>query len=140
MPATEYTRDLENEVMRLNSKIADLEERLAQFEAKTGFMSAEEIVKHAKAWTVNNPHAWQFMRNYADRAIVNNERFSMQKVLEEMRESPLAIAFPGEDFKINNSYAAAFVRMLVAEKPDLAKHVTLRRSKVDRLIKSGGKR
>lgn len=118
----------------LQERIAELEQRLALFESKTGFMSAETMLENAKAWVARNPQAWTYLKAMARRAITNQERFSIKRELEELRESN-TVRMDEDDYKISNSYAAVLVRLLIQEMPELREFVTLRRSKVDRLLK-----
>lgn len=118
----------------LYERIAELEQRLALFESKTGFMNAETMLANAKAWVARNPQAWTYLKAMAHRAITNQERFSIKRELEELRESNF-VRMDEDDYKISNSYAAVLVRLLIQEMPELREFVTLRRSKVDRLLK-----
>lgn len=119
----------------LQERIAELEQRLALFESKTGFMSAETMLENAKAWVARNPQAWKYLKAMAHRAITNQERFSIKRELEELRESN-SVRMDTDDYKISNSYASVIVRLLIQEMPELREFVTLRRSKVDRLLKT----
>ena len=123
-----------NEVEALRLRVQELEERLAEFESKTGFMNAETMLANANAWIVRNPKAWTYLKAKAHRSITNQERFSIKRELEELRESN-NIRMDEDDYKISNSYSAVFVRLLIQEMPELREFVTLRHSKVDRLLK-----
>lgn len=118
----------------LKDRIAELEERLACFEAKTGFMSAETMKANAEAWIARNPKAWEFIRNDAHKAVRDKTRFSIKKTLENLRSLP-GFVWQGDDFKISNSYSPVFARLLVKEMPELREYTVLKRSKVDRLFK-----
>lgn len=120
-------------VEELEREVAELRERLQQFEAKTGFMSAETMKENAEAWIARNPKAWDIIRDQAKAAIRDQKRFSVKKALEVLRDSPIITWLTEDDFKISNSYSAVFVRILVTEMPELRPLVTIRRSKVDRL-------
>lgn len=122
------------DVAALESRIAELESRLACFESKTGFMNAETMLENAKAWIVRNPKAWKYLQHMARHAIANQERFSIKKELEELREADFVLNDEA-DYKISNSYSSVFVRMLIQEMPELRELVTLRHSKVDRLFR-----
>lgn len=118
----------------MEARIAELEERLALFESKTGFMSAETMKENAEAWIARNPKAWDLIKANAQASIRQQKRFSVKRALEELRDAPGIIWGSNDDFKISNSYSAVFVRILVTEMPELRELVTLRRSKVDRLF------
>lgn len=120
-------------VEELEREVAELRERLQQFEAKTGFMSAETMKENAEAWIARNPKAWGIICDQARAAIRDQKRFSVKKALEVLRDSPIITWLTEDDFKISNSYSAVFVRILVTEMPELRPLVTIRRSKVDRL-------
>lgn len=122
-------------VEELQGRIAELEERLALFESKTGFMSADTMLENARAWIERNPRAWEIIQNQARAAIRDNTRFSVKKAIEVLRDNPIITWLDDSDFKISNSYASVFTRILVQEMPQLRDHVTLKRSKVDRLFK-----
>ncbi|MBR3223811.1 MAG: hypothetical protein IKF78_00625 [Atopobiaceae bacterium] len=119
---------------QMEKRIAELEERLALFESKTGFMSADTMLENAKAWIARNPMAWDLIKARAQVSIRQQKRFSVKRALEELRDAPGIVWGSNDDFKISNSYASVFVRILVQEMPELREFVTLRRSKVDRLF------
>ena len=119
-------------IAELEKQLNELSIRLEAFEAKSGYMKADEMVKRARQWTIRNPHAWRSIKNSADLCITLKKRFSIKKAVEELRESCLVAAYPDEEFKVSNSYSAVFARMLVEEKPALKDYVTLKKSKVDR--------
>ena len=122
-------------VFSLENRVKELEERLKQFESKTGFMSAETMYSNAKAWIARNPRAWAFIKQRADKCIHDGHRFSMQRALEELRDSDLVNRFNEDDFKVNNSLASVLTRFLIEDMPEVKSVVTLRHSKVDRLFK-----
>jgi len=117
----------------LEHRVTMLEERLSQFEAKTGFMSAETMYESGKAWIARNPRAWRYIKQYADGCIDEQRRFSIQKACEELRDSDLVDK--DELYKVNNSYAAVLTRFLVKELPELKPLVSMRKSKVDRFFR-----
>lgn len=120
---------------QMEARIAELEERLALFESKTGFMSADTMMENAKAWIAKNPKAWEIIENQARAAIRDRKRFSVKKALDVLRDNPIITWLDDSDFKISNSYASVFTRLLVQEMPELREFVTIRKSKVDRLFK-----
>lgn len=122
------------QITELQRQVKELQERLALFEAKTGYMSAETMLENAKAWIARNPKAWSYLKRMAHHAITNQQRFSIKRELEELRESDIVLG-DESDYKISNSYSAVFVRLLIQEMPELRELVTLRPSKVDRLFK-----
>ena len=122
-------------IQQLERRVTELEERLEQFEAKTGFMSAETMYDNAKAWIERNPRAWAFIKQRADACVYDRHRFSMKRALEELRDSDLVNRFNEDDFKISNSYASVLTRFLIQEMPEVAEFTVLQKSKVDRLFK-----
>lgn len=135
MATCNYTGEFSPTVEALERQIAELTARLETFEAKTGFMSAETMLENAEAWIARNPKAWEIIRNQARAAIRDDTRFSIKKALEILRDNPIITWLDDSDFKISNSYSAVFSRILCQEMPQLREHVTLRRSKLDRLFK-----
>ena len=122
-------------VEELERQIAELTARLETFESKTGFMSADTMMENAKAWIAKNPKAWEIIENQARAAIRDRKRFSVKKALEVLRDNPIITWLDDSDFKISNSYASVFTRLLVQKMPELREFVTMRKSKVDRLFK-----
>ena len=62
--------------------------------------------------------------------------FAAQDWIEFMRSKD-RVNDSGEPVKLNNDHAAIFVRWLIAEHPETARHVELRRSVFDVLIGGG---
>ena len=124
-------RDYEERFRLLNERINQLEDELARFESKTGFMNAETMRKNARAWIVRNPRAWTFLVRNAVWYVQQQKHYSIKQSLEELRNET-SIVIGDDDFKISNSYAAVFARELADEIPGLRPLITFRRSKVDR--------
>ena len=122
-------------VKSLEMRIDELEERLKQFESKTGFMNAETMYHNAELWIVRNPRAWAFIKQRADKCVHDGHRFSMKRALEELRDSDLVNRFNEDEFKISNSLASVLTRFLIEDMPEVREVVTLRHSKVDRLFR-----
>ena len=122
-------------IEELEREVKELRERLACFEAKTGFMSAETMKANAEAWIERNPRAWDFIVNRANSAVKEQKRFSIKRTLEDFRDLPEFVWWGDDDFKISNSYSPVFARILVKQVPGLEEFVTLKRSKVDRLFR-----
>ena len=123
--------DYEERFRLLNERINQLEDELARFETKTGFMNAETMRDNARAWIVRNPQAWSFLVRNAIRCVATQKRYSIQQALEELRNDP-EIVMGEDEYRISNSYAAVFARELADEIPGLRPLITFRRSKVDR--------
>lgn len=123
--------DLEERIRLLNERINELEDELARFESKTGFMSAETMRNNARAWIVNNPKAWAYLNRNAVRAIATQSRFSIQQAIEQLRNDP-SIMIDESTYRICNSYGAVLARELANELPQLRTLIKFGRSKVDR--------
>lgn len=119
----------------LEARIAQLEDRLSLFEAKTGYMSAETMLENTKKWIVENIEAWRYLKSYARKCVEDQRRFSIQKALEELRDSPIVVKVGDVPYKLPNAYGAVLVRMLCKEVEGLSDLVVMRRSKVDRLFR-----
>ena len=124
---------IDHRIALLNERINELEDELARFEAKTGFMNAETMLESAKAWIVRNPKAWKLLQSVARYSIENQRRFSIKRELEGLRENS-DVVIGEDDYRISNSYSAVFVRLLSDEMPELRSLVTFRKSKVDRFF------
>ena len=129
------TNDPSSYIAYLEGRIDGLEERLSQFESKTGFMNAETLYANAKEWIARNPRAWAFIKQRASKCFWENHRFSMKRTLEELRDSDLVNPTNEDDFKISNSYSSVLARFLILEMPEIAELTTLKKSKVDRFFK-----
>ena len=125
--------DQTTRINQLEDQVRELTARLAVFEARTGFMSAETMLENAKAWIARNPKAWSYLKRMAHYSITNQQRFSIKRELEALREAD-GVSVGEDDYKISNSYSAVFVRLLVDEMPELRELVSLRPSKVDRFF------
>lgn len=119
----------------LEARLAELEERLSLFEAKTGFMSAETMLENTKRWVAENVGAWNYLKQYARKCVESQRRFSIQKALEELREAQGVTKVGDVPYKMPNAYGAVLVRMLCKEVEGLSELVTMRHSKVDRLFR-----
>lgn len=117
----------------MDERINQLEDQLARFEAKTGFMSADTMRKRGLAWIARNPRAWRYLKQKAFNSITNQARFSIQKELETLREAEINMG--DDEYKVANSYGALLARELCDEMPELRELVTLRPSKLDRFYK-----
>lgn len=115
----------------LNERINQLEDELARFESKTGFMNAETMRDNARAWIVNNPKAWAYLNRNAVRAVATQSRFSIQQAIEQLRNDP-SIMIDESTYRICNSYGAVLARELANELPQLRTLIKFGRSKVDR--------
>lgn len=123
--------DMEERLRLMNERINQLEDELARFESKTGFMNAETMRNNARAWIVNNPKAWSYLNRNAVRAIATQSRFSIQQAIEQLRNDP-SIMIDESTYRICNSYGAVLARELADELPQLRTLIKFGRSKVDR--------
>ena len=124
---------IDHKIRLLNQRISELEDELKRFESKTGFMNAETMLDRAKAWIVRNPKAWSYLKRMAHCSVTKQQRFSIKRELEELREAS-DINMGEDEYRISNSYSAVFVRLLADEMPELRSLVTFRKSKVDRFF------
>ena len=115
----------------LQARIDELEERLARHEERTEPMSAETMYETAKAWIEANPQIWELVKSKAMSRARRNQRVSMQRIVEELRDQ-YGLVWQTENFKIANGCVAPLARFLVAECPKVKDHIRLGRSKVDR--------
>ena len=118
------------QVAELMARIEQLEAQLASYEARSGFMTAQEMLDMAYAWIDRNPLAWGHLKGAALAAIDQQRRFSIKKELEQLRESPEVVKGDA-DYKISNSLSPVLVRLLIKEMPELGELATVRPSKVD---------
>ena len=126
---------LKERIMILEDKNRKLEQRIELYESKSGFMSAEEMLERCNAWIARNPKAWSLILSRADSSIIHRSRFSVKRVLEDLRDSNL-VKMADEDWKISNNYAAVMARLLIKARPQLKEYglLRVRPSKVDRLM------
>ena len=117
----------------LEKMINELTLKVEALEAKSGYMDAQSMVDRANAWIARNPKAWAFIKDQARIVAYRGGRFSIKRVLENLRDSRI-VNMAEDDYKISNSYSAVFNRLLVRDIPRLAGYVTLRPSKVDYLF------
>ena len=117
-------------IAALQRQIDELREELKRHEERTEAMSADEMVRRARQFIINNPKAWNIAIDYAKEQTAKRRRFNMQGILEEWRKADYIEVW--EDFKSNNSLAAPLGRELVEAYPPAEKYLPLRRSKTDR--------
>lgn len=125
--------EIEKRFEMMNERINQLEDQLARFEAKTGFMDADTMREKGLAWIARNPRAWRYLKRMAHYSVTNQSRFSIQKELETLRETEINMG--DDEYKVANSYGALLARELCDEMPELRELVTLRPSKLDRFYK-----
>lgn len=92
---------------------------------------ADVFREQADAWIDENPEAWRFMTIQALKSAENRRRFGIGALCEVVRWEMRNVR--GDEFKLNNSYRAAFARRLVREHPEIAPYITMRKSVLDRL-------
>ena len=126
---------LNERVTLLEKRNEELQQRIDLYEAKSGFMSAEDMVDKANAWITRNYRAWNLILAAADSAIIHRNRFSVKKAVEDLRDSNI-VKMTDDDWKISNNYAAVFARLLIKARPQLKEYdlLKIRPSKVDRLF------
>lgn len=92
-------------------------------------MNAETMTDCAEKWIKKNPVAWSKMVVIANDMYNHNRHFSISLLAEEAR---YYMRINGIDqFKINNSIRAALARKLIADNPQLAGFIEIRKSKID---------
>lgn len=92
--------------------------------------SARAVLREARAWTENNPGAWAYIERRALEEAGAKRRVSVSRLVEEVR----ALEWTPRDggrFKVNNSFQAAFSRMLADEHPEVRRYIEQRRSRFD---------
>ena len=92
-----------------------------------------ETLLRAVEWRRRNPDAWAFIERRALEFASRGEQFTMQGLAEMVRNKAF-IGKDGKDTKTSNSYVAVFARWLVAEHPETARYIKLRRSVFDYLM------
>lgn len=120
-------------VETLEGTIADLREKLARYEERKHYMTAEEMYIRARQWKGMNKRAWEFIKSDARRHVQENTRFSMQRAIENLRNQS-GLVITSEEYRVCNAYAAVLARFLVREMPELRSHIVLNRSKVDKFF------
>lgn len=98
--------------------------------------SPKQLLQLAKAWTENNPGAWEYIERRALEEMGANRRISISRLVEEAR----ALNWTPRDggaFKINNSYQAAFSRFLTEKYPRMGGYIERRRSRFDSVMPDG---
>lgn len=93
----------------------------------------EQTVRDAKKWLKDNPAAADYMFSTARREVEAGRHFSFRFVFEQTRAKDFATVGGGA-FKLPNEYAPIFARMFVAECPEAAQYMTLRKSIYDGLV------
>lgn len=87
----------------------------------------------AQAWRKDNPRAWHYIVRYALDAAANGRRLGGQEVVEAVRAHDFTDEY-GRPTRVNNDHAAVFVRLLVAEYPQLDTLIERRASVFDLLM------
>ncbi|MGO5418273.1 hypothetical protein [Collinsella sp. LCP19S3_B11] len=88
------------------------------------------LMIEARAWAENNPEAWAYIERRAMEEAGAQRRVSVSRLVEEVR----ALEWTPRDggrFKVNNSYQAAFSRMLAETLPEVRPYIEQRRSRFD---------
>ena len=116
---------------------------MADNETKTGTADldkSEEAIERAKKkivdakyWMLTNPRAWRYMADTAMHQAAEGKKVSGRQLVENVRKRDFTDTC-GAPTKVNNDYAAIFARLLVAEHPQLAKHIEFRRTVLDEIM------
>lgn len=105
----------------------DLDER------KEAIERAKKKLADAKYWVLTNPRAWRYMADTAMHQAAEGKKVSGRQLVENVRKRDFADTY-GAPTKVNNNYTPIFARLLVAEHPQLAKHVEFRRTVLDEIM------
>ncbi|MBQ9041472.1 MAG: hypothetical protein IJ111_01490 [Eggerthellaceae bacterium] len=136
MTLSSVIRDMERRLTAVERENAQLKRELARHEERTEGLSAQETYNRTKAYIDNNPKVWERICLDATHAVMLNERFSIAKEFEELRDSKWLEKHESEDYKCNNSYRACMTRFLVVQFPSLVTDglVSIRKSKIDKFF------
>ena len=86
------------------------------------------------AWLALNPGVWDLFVEFACKAKDRGQtRFSVDAILHAIRWH-VVIETEGDDFRLNNDFAAPMARRLIAERPEFAGFFELRRSQDDAAV------
>lgn len=84
----------------------------------------------AREWADRNPDAWGAMVAIATEHAAEGRRIGTQDLIERIRWHDFT-STDGTRTRINNNLSPALARLLVAEHPEVAPYVHLRKSKFD---------
>ncbi|MEG1685751.1 MAG: hypothetical protein RR319_07395 [Bacteroides sp.] len=91
---------------------------------------ARELVYRAERWRADNPAAWHYMASLAQAEAAAQRHFSIAWLINAVRRKDFSTS-TGERFKINNSYAPVFSRMLIEAYPEVRTYIEVRTSITD---------
>lgn len=80
----------------------------------------------------NNPSGWNFIVGLCLNEAEHGRKFGMQFAIEQARRKAF-VSLDGADFKINNTFAPYFGRILLEEHPEAGEFLRIRHAKVDDL-------
>lgn len=95
-------------------------------------LDKKDLTTRFEEFHAANPHVYRTLVEQARRWVRETGRHKLgaQMLIERVRWV-LAITTRGDDYKINNDYAAFYARLLMYREPDLAGLFDLRRSEAD---------
>lgn len=128
VPDAERDRSLVD-IMR---RVEVLEGELARHEERTEGMSAEEMYLRTQEFIDRNPLVWSALKTLARQAVREQSRFSIKKVVEDLRGSSLVQRGTGESFEFNSSLTSTLLRFLLKEVPKLKPLARTKSCKTDK--------
>ena len=93
-------------------------------------ITGEEMMRMAEEWIAKNRNAWYEMQWLASGFVAEGRRFSMETLMQEARYK-MRTNGHSQGFKVNNNTRSALARKLIEIKPECAKYMERRSSKVD---------
>lgn len=92
--------------------------------------AAAKVERRALSWIEHNPDAWRYMTQLALHETHSCRRFGSKWLIEQARSKDFS-DIRGCPTKIDNSLSSAFARILVAQMPEAAPFIELRRSQFE---------
>lgn len=92
---------------------------------------SNELEERFAAFHAENPHIASELEERAVRLLrAGRKRIGVKMIVEALRYD-WAIRTDAPDYKINNSFASAYARLLIFRRPELAEVIEVRRSLFD---------
>ena len=88
---------------------------------------AHRTISRAKAWTRENPSAWQRMNELALEDAGRGKRVSGSALVEDCRKKDFTDVY-GKATRVNNDLAPMLARLISKGNPSVARHVEMRTS------------
>ena len=88
---------------------------------------AHRTISRAKAWTRENPSAWQRMNELALEDARRGKRVSGSALVEDCRKKDFTDVY-GKATRVNNDLAPMLARLISKGNPSVARHVEMRTS------------